>query len=73
MKQQFKEEIEKAKHEEGKSKTKFLLNNKGQWSPGICPDYMRIMTRTQASVVFKARTRMLECKGNFKQKNTKEI
>ncbi len=38
------------------------------WKPGICPPYMKHMTRNQASVIFKARAKMIECKGNYKNK-----
>ncbi len=38
------------------------------WKPGIGPPYMKHMTRNQASVIFKARTKMIECKGNYKNK-----
>ncbi len=68
-KEYFKKKIDNTlEQENGKSKTKFLLNNKGPWQPGKCPKYMKTMTRNQASLIFKARTRMLDCKLNFKNK-----
>ena len=68
VKQKFKDEIESARQDNGKSKTKYLLQHKKEWTPGVCPQYMKRMTRSQASIVFKARSRMLECKGNYKNK-----
>ena len=50
-----------------KTKTKFLLDNK-EWKPKSKEEYLRKMTRYQASLLFKARTRMLDVKGNYKTK-----
>ncbi len=69
VKERFKSEIEKARQEEqGKTKTKYLLENKQNWEPGKCPQYMKAMNRGEASLIFKARCRMLEFKCNYKNK-----
>jgi len=52
---------------EGKTKTQHLLNNT-TWKPGIRPKYMNKLTRTEASTIFKARTRMLDVKNNYRGK-----
>ncbi len=65
IKTYFKEKIEK--QAEGKTKVQYLLTNK-QWTPGIRPDYMNKLTRKQASTIFKARTRMLDVKNNYRGK-----
>ena len=50
-----------------KSKVKYLLEGKGQeWTPGQRPKYMSELTRNQASTIFKARTRMLPFKDNYR-------
>jgi hypothetical protein len=60
----FKEET--LKSAENKSKVKFLLEGKINWTPGERPEYMNRMTRIQASIIFRARTRMLKTKDNYK-------
>ena len=51
-----------------KSKLRHLLENKqSDWIPGKRPEYMNRLTRNQASIIFKARTRMLNIKDNFKK------
>ena len=52
----------------GKSKVMFLRTNGGMWEPGKRPTYMENMTRIQTSMIFKARTRMLDIKENFRGK-----
>ena len=52
---------------QGKTKSQFLLDNK-TWTPGERPRYMKEMTRKDASTIFKARSRMLDMKNNFKGK-----
>ena len=52
---------------EGKTKTQFLLSNTA-WKPGIRPNYMNKLTRMEASAIFKARTRMIDVKNNFRGK-----
>ena len=65
---QFKKKVEECRNEQGKSKLKHLLEGKEKWEPAKCPPYMQVLTRNQASIIFKARTRMVECKDNFKNK-----
>jgi len=62
--EKFKTEVEKAS--ESKSKIKFLLEHKKEWSPGKRPEYMNKMTRMQTSIIFRARTRMLKTIDNYK-------
>ena len=63
--QYFKKRINKEGAE--KSKVKFLLEGKGdEWTPGQRPKYMNELTRNQASTIFKARTRMLPLKDNYR-------
>ncbi len=69
VKANFKLQIEKeARQEKGKSKMKFFMENKTRWEPGKISPYMKVMTREQASLIFKSRTRMLDVKANFKNK-----
>ena len=52
-----------------KSKVKHLINGKKNiWTSGKIPNYMNKLTRNQVSTIFKARTRMLDIKNNFKNK-----
>ena len=51
---------------EGRSKMKFFMDNKAPWIPEKPADYMRMMTRKQVSIIFKARTRMTRINGNYK-------
>ena len=63
----FKEEIESNGQE--KSKVRYLLDGKNdEWSPGKPAGYMLGMTRIQVSTIFKAKTRMLDIKNNFRNK-----
>ena len=63
----FKEKIEKEGNQ--KSKVKYLLEGLGnQWKPGMRQKYLNKLTRRQASTIFKARTRMLDVKNNFRNK-----
>ncbi len=65
----FREKLENAKlATEGKTKTKKLLENKADWKPRKCPPYMTVMTRNQASTIFKARSSMLKMKMNYKNR-----
>jgi hypothetical protein len=58
---------------ENKSKVKFLLEgkqtNKSQKNKG----YMNKLTRHEASTIFKARTRMLDVKNNFRGKHQNNV
>lgn len=63
----FKKKIED--DSKGKSKVKHLNEGtEGNWQPGRRKRYMNEMNRYEASTIFKTRTRMLECKGNYKNK-----
>ena len=62
----FKEEIEGKGRD--KSKVKFLLEGKNKWDPDHQPEYMKTLTRNEVSTIFKARTRMLDVKANYKNK-----
>ena len=44
----------------------YLFEYKSDWQPGKRAKYMNELTRKQTSLVFKARTRMLKVKGNYK-------
>ena len=62
--EQFKLRMEEAAV---KSKVKFLLEGiQNRWKPGKAAEYMKKLTRTQASTLFRARTRMLQMKNNFR-------
>jgi len=50
-----------------KSKVQYLLEGRGEWTPGKRPEYMIKLTRNQVSTMFKARTRMLKIKANYKK------
>ena len=53
---------------EGQIKTQYLLNNT-TWKPGrIKKIYMNKLSRMEASTIFKARTRMLDVKINYRGK-----
>ena len=60
----FKTETEKSA--DGKSKIQFLLQGRKDWTPGKRPAYMSKLTRNQTSIIFKARTRMIKTKDNYK-------
>lgn len=51
-----------------KSKIQHLLQGKDSWAPGKVPTYMNELTRTETSNIFKARTRMIDVKNNFRGK-----
>ena len=51
---------------EGKSKMTHSIEGRGEWEPEKPAAYMNKLTRKQASVIFKARTRMIKVKGNYK-------
>ena len=55
---------------EGKTKTQYLFKNT-QWQAGKRKPHMTKLNRMEtshASIIFKARTRMLDIKANFKNK-----
>ena len=49
-----------------KSKMRYFSESKPNWTPGRRAKYMDELTRKQVSLIFKARTRMLKFKGNYK-------
>ncbi len=49
-----------------KSKVKYLSEGNPNWTPGIRREYLDKLPRHEASIIFKARTRMLKIKGNYK-------
>ena len=54
-----------------KSKMKYYYEGKtAPWEPKKRAEYMNKLTRNQASTIFKARTRMLKVKANYKNGNT---
>ena len=56
-----------SRESEGKSKLKYYLEEK-MWSPEKPAKYMETLTRKQTSTIFRARTRMTQFKGNYKNK-----
>ncbi len=55
------------KQNEGKTKTQYIIDNK-TWKAGHRPAYMNTLTRHEVSTIFKARTRMIDVKNNFRGK-----
>ena len=53
---------------ENKSKNKHLVQGIQNWTPGQRSHYLNRMSRNECSTIFKARTRMLEIKNNYKNK-----
>ena len=51
---------------QNKSKMTYFLEGKMGWIPGKRAEYMNELTRKQTSLIFKARTRMIKVKGNYK-------
>ncbi len=51
-----------------KSKLQHLNEGKQEWNLTKRPHYMNKLTRYEASTIFKARTRMLDVKNNFRGK-----
>ena len=49
-----------------KSKMKYYMDGKKHWEPQKPAEYMNKLNRNQVSCIFKARTRMLNVKSNFK-------
>ena len=58
---------------ENKSKLSYYLQGKGDWKPEQTPSYMNQLTRKQASTIFKARTRMMKVKGNYKNEHKNDL
>ena len=68
IKEWFKERIEK--ESKNKSKVQHLLEGiKKNWETEKRANYMKKLTRPQASNIFKARSRMLPVKNNFRNKH----
>ena len=68
--QRFKQKIEESGNE--KSKVTFLKQHTDGWEPGKRMYYMNKLTRIETSTIFKARTRMLDIKDNFRGKYQNE-
>ena len=69
MKEEFKTRINKTA--QNKSKMQYFYEGKqNDWTPGKSANYMRKLTRNEASIIFQARTRMLKLKSNYKNGNT---
>ena len=64
METKFKERIEE--QAAGKSKVKFLIEGLREWTPGKRQIYLSKLTRTEASDIFKLRSRMIRVKRNYK-------
>jgi len=62
----FKIKIDKAGQD--KSKVKYLTEGKQEWKPMERQRYLNELSRTKASIIFQARTRMLDIKNNFRNK-----
>ena len=60
----FKERM--ANEGKDKSKVKFLLENRGNWTVGSCSEYMNKLSRKEVEQIFRARTRMLKVKENYR-------
>ena len=64
MKTYFKKKLEN--EAKNKSKIQSLINKSKTWTPYEAREYMTKLTRTQTSLIFKARTRMLNIKDNMR-------
>ena len=62
--QTLKETLEKSANE--KSKMQYYLEGKKEWKIGQRAKYINELTRNKVSIIFRARTRMLQVKGNYK-------
>ena len=51
---------------EDRTKIIHFLDGRGEWTPEEPAKYMYKLTRKQASIIFKTRTRMIKVKGNYK-------
>lgn len=60
----FQEKLKEAGKD--KSKVKYFLENKKEWKVKTRAKYMNKMNRVEVSTIFKARSRMLEIKNNYK-------
>jgi hypothetical protein len=63
--------FQKKINEQAKQKTKLdAILKYSNWQPGQRPEYMKKLTRVDVSTLFKARTRMLDIKNNYRGKYT---
>ena len=67
----FKNKIER--EGDTKSKVKYLIEGVRAWEPVQRPQYMYTFTRQESSILFKARTRMLDVKNNYRGKYSTNI
>ena len=51
-----------------KSKMKHLLEGRTEWKPQKRSEYCKKLNRGECSIIFKARTRMIDTKSNYKNK-----
>ena len=58
---------------EGRTKIVHFLEGKGEWKAEEAAEYMNKMTRKQASIIFKTRTRMIKVKGNYKNGHQDQV
>ena len=58
---------------ESRSKMIYYLEGKENWKINDRPEYMNKMNRKQTGIIFRARTRMLDIKGNFPGKYQNNI
>ena len=65
--EKFKERITETLQD--KSKMRYFSEGKTEWQLGTRAKYMNELTRKQVSLIFRARTRMLKIKGNYKNGN----
>ena len=56
-----------------KSKVKYLQEGAGSWEPNVKRQYMKKLNRNDCSTIFKARTRMIEVKNNYRNKYRNNI
>ena len=50
-----------------------IYENTPEWKPNEAATYMKALTRKQASTIFKARSRMIKVKGNYKNGHQNHI
>ena len=55
---------------QNKLKMQYYMEGKQKWEPGKRIEYINKLTRNQASTIFKARTRMLQVKDNYRNGHT---
>ena len=67
--------FKKKMEEDGANKTKiqYLVSNKEDWQPGKPAPYINHLTRSEASTIFRARTRMTQVKNNYKNAHQDQL